>query len=108
MRRKILAALIMALFASFVMSTGALAHTPMCYCYLNGDGTITCEGGFSDGSSATGVKMTVQDSDGEVLIEGKMDELSEFCFEKPDVPFVVVFDAGPGHIVEVNGEDITD
>jgi hypothetical protein len=44
MRRKILAALIMALFASFVMSTGALAHTPMCYCYLNGDGTITCEG----------------------------------------------------------------
>lgn len=52
--------------------------------------------------------MTVQDSDGEVLIEGKMDELSEFCFEKPDVPFVVVFDAGPGHIVEVKGEDITD
>ena len=26
---------------------------PMCYCYLNETGTITCEGGFSDGSSAT-------------------------------------------------------
>jgi hypothetical protein len=32
------------------------AHTPLCSCYDNGDGTVTCEGGFSDGSSAAGVQ----------------------------------------------------
>ncbi len=81
-------------------------HTPLCYCYLNGDGTITCEGGFSDGSSASGVEMAVKDTNDKVLVEGKMDELSEFTFEKPEVPFIVIFNAGPGHVVEIKGEDI--
>ena len=37
----------------------ALAHTPLCSCYDNGDCTVTCEGGFSDGSPAAGVQMRV-------------------------------------------------
>jgi hypothetical protein len=86
----------------------AQAHTPLCSCYDNGDGTITCEGGFSDGSSAAGVVMRVVDKTGKVLVEGKMDEASEFTFEKPDAPYRVEFDAGPGHVVEVEGDDITD
>ena len=86
----------------------ALAHTPLCSCYDNGDGTITCEGGFSDGSSAAGVEMRVVDSDGKVLLKGKMDEDSEFTCEKPDGPYKVLFDAGPGHLVEVDGEDIVE
>jgi hypothetical protein len=83
-----------------------LAHTPLCACYDNGDGTITCEGGFSDGSSASGVKMRVKDKGGRVLIKGTMDEFSEFTFDKPSAPYTVEFDAGPGHVVEIQGKDI--
>ena len=90
------------------LTTIAFAHTPLCSCYDNGDETITCEGGFSDGSSASGVEMTVQDKSGKVLTKGKMNEDSEFTFKKPDGPYKVIFDAGPGHVVEVNGEDITE
>ena len=86
----------------------ALAHTPLCSCYDNGDETITCEGGFSDGSSAAGVVMRAVDSSGKVIIEGKMNEDSEFTFKKPKGPYKVEFDAGPGHVVEVPGSEITE
>ena len=85
----------------------ALAHTPLCSCYDNGDGTITCEGGFSDGSSASGVQMRVEDSGG-VLIKGKMDEDSEFTFDKPAGAYKVVFDAGEGHVIEIDGKEIVE
>ena len=84
----------------------ASAHTPLCSCYDNGDGTITCEGGFSDGSSAAGVEIRVEDKNSTVLIKGKMDEDSEFTIDKPLVPYKVVLDAGPGHVVEVDGKEI--
>ena len=86
----------------------AFAHTPLCSCYDNGDGTITCEGGFSDGSSAAGIEIRVLDKDGKVLIKGKMNEDSEFTFKKPSCPYKVVFDAGPGHEVIVDGKDIVE
>ena len=85
-----------------------LAHTPLCSCYDNGDETITCEGGFSDGSSAAGVEMRVLDSADKVVIKGTMDEDSEFTFDKPAGPYKVQFDAGPGHLVEVPGSEITE
>ena len=84
------------------------AHTPLCSCYDNGDDTITCEGGFSDGSSAAGVEMRVLDSSDKVLIKGKMDEDSEFTFDRPSGPYKVQFDAGPGHLVEVDGKEIVE
>lgn len=86
----------------------ALAHTPLCSCYDNGDGTITCEGGFSDGSAAAGVAIRVVDAAGKVLIQGKMNEDSEFTCEKPAGSFTIQFDAGPGHLVEVRGDDIVE
>ncbi len=85
----------------------ALAHTPLCSCYDNGDGSITCEGGFSDGSSAAGVKMRVKSGE-KVLLEGKMDQDSEFTFDKPQGDYKVIFDAGPGHEIEVKGSEITE
>ncbi len=101
--------LIMFLSAVCVLTAGlGFAHTPLCSCYDNGDGTITCEGGFSDGSSAAGVALRVVDKPGKVLIEGKMDEDSEFTFKRPSGSFKVQFDAGPGHLVEVEGEKITE
>lgn len=83
-----------------------LAHTPICACYDNGDGTVLCEGGFSDGSSAAGVRMVVSDGSGNTVIEASMDENSEFLFDKPDGAFTVLFDAGAGHQIEITGDDI--
>jgi hypothetical protein len=101
-------ALLFGLTALFLLTAGQVsAHTPICSCYDNGDGSVTCEGGFSDGSSAAGVEMTVVDADGKVLIKGKMDQGSEFNFKKPSGPFKVQFNAGPGHVVEVEGKDIS-
>lgn len=84
----------------------AFAHTPICACFDNGDGTVTCEGGFSDGSSAALVEMRVEDKEKKVLIKGKMDEDSEYTFQRPSVPYKVIFNAGDGHVVEIEGDDI--
>jgi hypothetical protein len=106
--KRILAGLVIVSILILSLAILVKAHTPLCSCYDNGDGTITCEGGFSDGSSASGVSMTVKDKEGDILLEGKMDEFSEFTFDKPEIAYKVIFDAGPGHVVEVKGEDITE
>lgn len=99
--------LIGALLIGLVFALGqALAHTPLCSCYDNGDGTITCEGGFSDGSSAAGVQIRVEKKGSGILIKGKMDEDSEFTFDKPAGGYKVVFDAGEGHVIEIDGKEI--
>ncbi|MDD4732294.1 MAG: hypothetical protein PHX58_10205 [Desulfovibrio sp.] len=96
------------LLASLAFGGQAFAHTPLCDCFDNGDGTVSCEGGFSDGSSASGVGMTVKDGSGNVLTQGSMNEYSEFTFDKPEGDYQVVFDAGEGHSVVVNGSDIVE
>ena len=90
------------------MVSATRAHTPLAACYDNGDGTILCEGGFSDGSSAAGVAMRVRNRSGYVVIEGTMDEFSEFVFEKPRGRYSVLFDAGQGHRIEISSDDITE
>ncbi len=98
---------LISLTALLLLSAGpSMAHTPLCSCYDNGDGSITCEGGFSDGSSAAGVEMRVVAGDGKVLIQNKLDADSEFTFKRPTVPFKVQFNAGEGHLVEVEGKEI--
>ena len=103
---KTLAAAAMAAFGLY--AANASAHTPLCSCYDNGDGTVLCEGGFSDGSSASGVGIKLRDGDGNVVLEGKMNANSEFEFEKPDGAYSVLFDAGEGHQIEIQGKDITE
>ena len=99
--------LIMGLVGLMVLAAGAaMAHTPLCSCFDNGDGTVTCEGGFSDGSSASGVRMVVKDGSGKVLIEGKMSKNSDFEFKKPEGDYSVIFDAGEGHVIDIPGSKI--
>jgi hypothetical protein len=88
------------------LSLPAVAHSPICDCFDNGDGSITCEGGFSDGASATGVSINVYDGSGKMLFDGAMSETSEYTFDMPGVAYRVVFDAGDGHTVEIDGRDI--
>lgn len=87
--------------AMLTASSLAMAHTPLCNCMDEGDGTVLCEGGFSDGSSASGVQMSVVDAGGKVLASGKMDKNSEFTFKKPAGVYTVKFDAGEGHRIDI-------
>ncbi len=92
-----------------VLAAGlTLAHSAVCSCFDNGDDTVTCEGGFSDGSSATGVALRVLDARDKLLLEGKMDGKGTFTFKKPTVEYHVVFDAGQSHVVTIDGGDITE
>jgi hypothetical protein len=95
------------LMACLLTTTSAFAHTALMSCFDEGDGTITCEGGFSDGSSASGVNFYVLSGDKKIL-ETKMSEFSEVNFEKPSGDYQAVFDAGEGHQVYVDGKDIVE
>lgn len=83
----------------------AAAHYPFCTCALQG-GAITCTGGFSDGTSAEGVTVDVISYEEEVLVPGTFDATSTIRVPKPQGEFYILFDAGPGHIVEVDWRDI--
>jgi hypothetical protein len=84
----------------------AHAHNAICSCFDNGDDTITCEGGFSDGGSAAGVPLRVYDQAGKVLVEGALGKAGDFSFPRPKVPFRVELNAGEGHVVKIDGRDI--
>ena len=88
------------------LAAAADGHNAICDCFDNGDDTITCEGGFSDGGKAVGVPVRVVDQAGKVLIEGVMSDKSDYTFAKPKVDFRVEFDGGQGHVVTIDGRDI--
>jgi len=90
-----------------IASSSLFAHSAIMSCFDNGDGTITCEGGFSDGSSASGVKFRVEQN-GKTIYNTKMSEDSEVTFNKPSGSYEAVFNAGEGHLVFVKGSDITE
>ncbi|MCB9482123.1 MAG: hypothetical protein H6680_09935 [Desulfobacteraceae bacterium] len=106
MKKKVFAVVLF--FAAVLFAAQSFAHTPLCSCYDAGDGQIICEGGFSDGSSASGVEMRVEDKNGKTHVNGKMDEFSEFTFKKPGFDYVVVFNAGPGHEIKIDGKKINE
>jgi hypothetical protein len=88
------------------LSQLAYAHNAICDCYDNGNETVTCEGGFTDGGTAVGVPMRVIDEAGKVLVEGAMGQSSDFTFAKPKGRFRVEFDGGEGHLIQIDGRDI--
>jgi len=100
--------IVLTLAALLAFTGQAFAHSPLMSCFDNGDNTVTCEGGFSDGSSAAGVKLHIKDGKDKPVLETRMNEDSEVTFDKPAGSYVVIFDAGEGHTVEVNGADIVE
>ncbi|WP_020179006.1 hypothetical protein [Methylopila sp. M107] len=98
-------ALFAAVCAALAAVTPARAHYPFCTCEKHGE-TIRCKGGFSDGTGAEGVKLDVIGYDESVLIPGKFGKDSVIEFTPPTADFYVLFDAGPGHVVEVDHNDI--
>ncbi|MCR4667379.1 MAG: hypothetical protein K5657_08840 [Desulfovibrio sp.] len=96
----------LALAATLAFPVAANAHSPIFDCSDNGDGTVSCEGGFSDGSSASGVAIHLLDGSGKTVEELKLDKNSEITFKKPAGDYKVTFDAGAGHQVTREGKDI--
>lgn len=84
----------------------AAAHSALLNCFDNADGTFTCQGGYSDGSPATGIRIVVRDSSGVVLQEARLDSNSEVTLNRPQGDFSVLFDGGAGHSVEVRGDSL--
>ncbi len=104
MKKNIFIALFCAMLLS--LTTNAMAHSALLNCFDNADGTFTCQGGFSDGSSATGIKIVVKDSSGRVLQEAQLNADSEVVLPRPQQDFTVLFNGGSGHSVEITGESI--
>lgn len=98
---------VLALVVGLLLLAGqTFAHTPLFSCFDNGDGTIYCEGGFSDGSSAAGVTIVVKDGAGTVVHSGELSKNSDIEFDKPEGDYTVTFDAGEGHDIVISGSQI--
>ena len=98
----------LAIAAALAIPSMASAHSAVFSCFDNGDGTVTCQGGYSDGSSASGVKVIVKDGAGSALENLKLDANSEITFKKPTVDYSVMMDGGEGHSVSIPGKDIVE
>lgn len=101
------------MFISLVVALGlaltasyAMAHSALLNCFDNADGSFTCQGGYSDGSSATGIRIVVMDMSGNMLQEARLDADSEVILPYPNGDFRVLFDGGSGHSVEITGDVI--
>lgn len=92
-------------FLLILSSTFSFAHTALLNCFDNGDNTITCEGGFSDGSRVSGVNFLILQK-GQTILESKFDSDSEVTFKKPYGDFSVLLDGGEGHKVSIDGKNI--
>ncbi len=100
--------LIMALVMMLGVPAMAMAHSPIFDCFDNGDGTIMCQGGFSDGSSASGVKVYVKDAAGKTVQELALDANSEITIKKPEGVYSMELNAGEGHTINVPGDKIVE
>jgi len=100
--------LALSVIALACLAAPAFGHNAICDCFFDEDDleTVICEGGFSDGATASGIPVRIVDREGKILIEGAMNEMSEFIFSKPAVDFKVEFDAGEGHVIQIDGRDI--
>ena len=103
--RKLINSSITALACSLLPSL-ALAHTPLFDCFDEGNNTIVCEAGFSDGASAEGIDIRLTNAQGKVLAQDKIGADGSVSFERPSEEFSVIFTAGEGHIITVFGDDI--
>ncbi len=106
MKARIFTFCLLSAFSFLSFSTvDAFAHSALLNCFDNADGTFTCQGGYSDGSSATGIRIAVLDSSNNLLYEARLDADSEVIIPFPqNKDFTVLFDGGSGHSVQITSD----
>lgn len=92
--------------AVFLPCQIAFAHAPILDCFIE-QGSVMCEAGFSDGSSAAGRKIQVRDYRGKILLDGVFDKNNRFVFMPTAKDYSVVFHGGDGHEVSIHSSNIT-
>ena len=69
---------------------------------------VQCKGGFSDGSGASNLPYEVISYNDDVLAKGRSSEQSNFAFPLPEQDYYILLDAGPGHVVELDMQDVAE
>jgi hypothetical protein len=88
----------------FVLSAVfASAHTLFMAVEDNEDGSVMVEGIYSTGAMAGNHKVYFKDNEGKILWQGKTDEFGQVVVDKPDIPYTIILDGGPGHSAEEVG-----
>lgn len=87
-------------FAIVVLCSPAFAHKVKVFAYAE-EGIVFTESYFADGKPCKGSKISVEDPEGRVLVEGETDGEGLFSFEVPEkTDLKIVLNAGAGHRAE--------
>lgn len=99
MNKKILLTLI-----SLTLPTFINAHALILNVLNNDDNTITVEGIFSTGQTASGALIKINSLvNGKVLYKKRLPKEGELTIDIPKVPYEIILDGGPGHTVIKKG-----
>ena len=94
--KKTFTSLLACLVLALILNLQAFAHTLFMTVEDNEDGTVTVQGMFSTGALGAWVEVRLEDEKGKVLWKGKTDDYGECTFRKPNVPYTIIMDFGPG------------
>jgi hypothetical protein len=94
--KKAFIGLLACLVLALILNSWAFAHTLFMTVEDNEDGTVTVQGMFSTGAIAAKVEVRLEDEKGKVLWKGNTDNDGECTFKKPNVPYTIIMDFGPG------------
>lgn len=103
MKTKRLFVLSLGLVLLTLLVSTAWAHTLFMTVTDNDDGSVTIEGMYSTGGVAAVTPVRLMGPRDKILLKGLTDDGGEFTFKKPDTPYRIILDAGPGHTAEENG-----
>ena len=94
--KKTFASLLACLVLALILNSQAFAHTLFMTVEDNEDGTVTLQGMFSTGAVGAWVEVRLENENGKVLWKGKTDDDGECTVKKPNVPYTIIMDFGPG------------
>ena len=88
------------------LGSAALAHEPVARCFWMDAQTVRCRGVTNDGDRMPGARMDVMAFNGQSLRQGQLSADSTWTFPKPQQPFYVLFEIGPGLQTTVEEDEI--
>ena len=95
---------IITLITIFMIPVSIFAHSLLLNVFDNEDNTITVEGIFNTGESASGAYIILENTyTSEVLYKKRLPSSSELTIKIPDVKYKIILDGGPGHQVVKEG-----